>query len=462
MQTDNVYRATAPTVGGWHSFESGPLAGRTVRVSLQELQKAEHGRKYASSFSLAPAKVVSSQSVLIVVTMIWFRYGRKDKRPLDPPPVVQVKCYQIARQGSAEQAGREFDTYDEFLTFGLLCQVDLFVEVDDNPAPASSTRQPYPFQPSIPNPLNGTQWPTPVPRGSFSNAESSGMPYGAGVPAMPFDVRAARPDYARTVDLSTNRGHDTWNMRSKPYMAPSTASPFGHQRYSDENKCTELLSGETVVPCSLVEYGGRKAAMFAFPDLAVKKEGRFVFRYRAFNIQSKTRDDGVVSILAECFGGPFEVYSTKSFPGLQASTELTRRLSLSGVRLNSRQKERRGVKRGSRGGDSDTNSSPPRSAPHAALTARAATASVRKPFMLSTGPGVAPYTSSFSPELPFSHHASSASGTVVPGPTAGPSRVRSPVALLAWTRIGGDGADMRGGDSCSTGTEEEGSTHSLW
>lgn len=59
-------------------------------------------------------------------------------------------------------------------------------------------------------------------------------------------------------------------------------------------------------------------------DLAVKKEGRFVLRYRAFNIQSKTRDDGVVSILAECFGGPFEVYSTKSFPGLQASTELTR------------------------------------------------------------------------------------------------------------------------------------------
>ncbi len=107
------YRDTAPTVGGWHPFESGPLAGRTVRVSLQELQKADHGRKYAPSCTLAPAKVLSSESVLIVVGIPWSRYGRKDKRPLDPPPVVQMKCYQIARQGSsAEQGGREFDTYE--------------------------------------------------------------------------------------------------------------------------------------------------------------------------------------------------------------------------------------------------------------------------------------------------------------------------------------------------------------
>ena len=237
----------------------------------------------------------------------------------------------------------------EYTTFGFLCHVDLFAEVSDS-APASSARQQYPFQPSVPISMNGTQWSPPGNRGSFPSADSSGMSYGPGVPSMPFDVRSApRPDYARTIDLSTNRGHDPWSMRSKPYTGPSSASSFGHHRYSDENKCTELLSGETVVPCSLVDYGGRKAAMFAFPvrashglgefgansssaessptdpqDLAVKKEGRFVLRYRAFNIQSKIRDDGVVSILAECFGGPFEVYSTKSFPGLQASTELTR------------------------------------------------------------------------------------------------------------------------------------------
>lgn len=125
------------------------------------------------------------------------------------------------------------------------------------------------------------------------------------------------------------------------------------------------------------------------------------------------------------------------------------------------------MKRGSRGGDSDTGSSPPRSAPHAALTARVASASVRKPFALSSGPGggmPVPYAASFSPEFGFAHHASSSSsGSGLPGPIAGPSRGRSPVSLLAWSRLAGEAGDMRGGgDSCSTGTEEDGSTHSLW
>ena len=57
-------------------------------------------------------KLWKRYGVLIVVAVTRSRYGRKDKRPLDPPPVVQVKCYQIARQGSAEQGGREFDTYE--------------------------------------------------------------------------------------------------------------------------------------------------------------------------------------------------------------------------------------------------------------------------------------------------------------------------------------------------------------
>ena len=41
-----------------------------------------------------------------------FRYGRKDKRPLDPPPVVQVKFFQLVRQGSMDQVEEEFDTYE--------------------------------------------------------------------------------------------------------------------------------------------------------------------------------------------------------------------------------------------------------------------------------------------------------------------------------------------------------------
>jgi hypothetical protein len=98
-------------------------------------------------------------------------------------------------------------------------------------------------------------------------------------------------------------------------------------------------------------------------DLAVKIEGSFVLRYRVFDIFSKPynqRDD--LAIQAECYGGPFRVYSTKEFPGLQASTDLTKvsahkhitqdidlfwqHLARWGVRLNIRETERRRRKKG--------------------------------------------------------------------------------------------------------------------
>lgn len=55
----------------------------------------------------------------------------------------------------------------------------------------------------------------------------------------------------------------------------------------------------------------------------MKIEGTFILRYRVFDIFSKRCDDELV-VQAECFGGPFKVYSTKEFPGLQASTDLTK------------------------------------------------------------------------------------------------------------------------------------------
>jgi len=48
-------------------------------------------------------------------------------------------------------------------------------------------------------------------------------------------------------------------------------------------------------------------------------------RYRAFDIFAGPFDDNnVLTISAECYGGIFRVYSTKEFPGLSASTELTK------------------------------------------------------------------------------------------------------------------------------------------
>ncbi|KAI0644235.1 hypothetical protein C8Q79DRAFT_135149 [Trametes meyenii] len=94
-------------------------------------------------------------------------------------------------------------------------------------------------------------------------------------------------------------------------------------------------------------------------------EGTFVMRYRCFNIFAQRAASPPVSVLAECYGGPFKIHSTKEFPGLRASTGLTKvtctlypslrprtdvdappfssiqHLALYGVRVNLRENERK-------------------------------------------------------------------------------------------------------------------------
>ena len=117
------------------------------------------------------------------------------------------------------------------------------------------------------------QWPPLFPRGAFPTSDAAGsMSYGAQAsaaeePAIAFDIRGtSRPDYARNAELSGERVPESWNTRqARSYAPPATASQSVPNVYPEESKCTSLLSGETVVACSLVEYDGKKAAMFAFP-----------------------------------------------------------------------------------------------------------------------------------------------------------------------------------------------------
>lgn len=131
-------------------------------------------------------------------------------------------------------------------------------------------------------------------------------------------------------------------------------------------------------------------------DLSVKLEGTFALRYRIFNLSSFVVRPGPearafasptagstsgsiststsastsasasasastpasasgpgpaapslrIPVLAECTGGPFVVYSTKEFPGLKASTVLTKHLARWGLKVTVRgveRKRKRGV-----------------------------------------------------------------------------------------------------------------------
>ncbi|PCH37383.1 hypothetical protein WOLCODRAFT_109788 [Wolfiporia cocos MD-104 SS10] len=244
--TARAHSAGSSQVGGPVVFREGQYAGRTLRAELEELQKADLGRKYA----------------------------RKDRRPLDPPPVVQFRLFEVLDAGTPRQREREFDCHEDLNSFGAMCFVDLY------PVPDEDVRELH----------SGTRL-------------------------------APRPLHSPHAELPT------------PPMASTIAL---HQPAATTCSCSSF-------PCVCDPSLGDRAAVLTVPaqDLAVKLEGSFVPRYRVFNLSSKASGGTGVPVLAECFGGPFKIYSTKEFPGLRASTDLTKYLSFYGVRLNLRENERK-------------------------------------------------------------------------------------------------------------------------
>jgi len=74
------------------AHSNGRFTGQTVRVRLAEMQKADRGRKFAT----------------------------RDRRPLDPPPVVQIRFYRVTGLGSNQETEQEIPAKDVQLE-GLLC-----------------------------------------------------------------------------------------------------------------------------------------------------------------------------------------------------------------------------------------------------------------------------------------------------------------------------------------------------
>ncbi|KAJ3897980.1 velvet factor-domain-containing protein [Lentinula edodes] len=141
------------------------------------------------------------------------------------------------------------------------------------------------------------------------------------------------------VDLiPDNESHSGDSERVHPLSFPGNA-PVAESEIA--RLTTNVLIGSKVVQPHLIERNGQKSLMFVFSDLAVRNLGYFRLRYRFFDLVSTAVPGKDTTIQAECIGGRFKVFSTKDFPGLQVSTELTKILSAQGVPLNVRNSERK-------------------------------------------------------------------------------------------------------------------------
>ncbi|KAF9814664.1 hypothetical protein IEO21_04959 [Rhodonia placenta] len=318
----HVQPVPSSTIGLPVSFVAGPLAGMTLRAELEEVQSAKMGRKY----------------------------GHKDRRALDPPPVVLMKLYRRVGYGVNTRAEEEIADYGSFNNVGLVCQADLFPIPDTISAgiPAGQGASPVsnPHQHVILPPVYNRSPAFPHAPGSMPGFGSSPFV----IPSPPAQI--FRPVYTYppplrlTVAPTTSQQPyaSSYSFPESPTRSDVVAYYGGHA-LSESSKCTQLLAGTITVAAICIDYKGKKSLMFIFSDLAVRSEGTYMLRYSAYDIFSHVRDTQGHPALAQCFGGPFHIYATKDFPGLHASTDLTKHLSFYGMRLHAREHQREGKKR---------------------------------------------------------------------------------------------------------------------
>ncbi|KAJ3927206.1 MAG: velvet factor [Lentinula lateritia] len=213
------------------------------------------------------------------------KYAEVDRRSIDPPPVALLRLFERTPPSQYGSLESEIFNYENVGTMGLLCAVDLI--------------------PVIKSGSGGHIHPTcdiSGPRINHPHYDNDHLPSGV-------------EDFSLTENL------------------PVPESEIARLT-------TNVLIGSKVVQPHLIERNGQKNLMFVFSDLAVRNLGSFRLRYRFFDLFS-TMPGKDTTIQAECIGGTFKVFSTKDFPGLEVSTELTKELSAQGVPLNVRNSERK-------------------------------------------------------------------------------------------------------------------------
>ncbi|KAJ3995618.1 velvet factor-domain-containing protein [Lentinula boryana] len=211
------------------------------------------------------------------------KYAEVDRRSLDPPPVVALRLYEVVQTSPYDFQEIEILNYENIETTGLLCTAELI--------PVNEIR-------------NGHHYDLHTD-GSY--------------------------EYGSDHHMSTNSDYSFTQHKPVPESEVARLT-------------TNVLIGSKVVQPHIINDNGRQRLLFVFSDLAVRNLGVFRLRYKFFDLFSAAPGRHT-KIQAECVGGNFRIFSTKHFPGLQVSTDLTKILSAHGISLNIRNSERRSKKR---------------------------------------------------------------------------------------------------------------------
>ncbi|KAL7280882.1 hypothetical protein ACG7TL_005826 [Trametes sanguinea] len=333
-------------------YDYGLLAQRTIRVEVEEIQKADLARnahpKYTSMFSLfnlklierdngnPPVEVDVDPDEMVDLFPVPSEFERSPEKFVNPPAQTFVTALPPIRTGSPVALPSVHNAY-KIPSPSSLRNVTMS---SASTLPVLHLKHSAPSARALP-PLFAN-YPPHAPMTSLqSTLPLAPLPFFAPPPSASLPLA---PWQAPVRQLANSDD-------------PDIVGWFSDFPIRESSRCTVMLAGATFIEAAIIDYKGKRTAVFVFSDLAVKMEGTFVLRYRTFNVLSERTIPPRSPSVAECFGGVFRVYSTKEFPGLKASTELTKNVSLTdgrssfgvllqhlalyGVRVNMREQPRK-------------------------------------------------------------------------------------------------------------------------
>ncbi|KAJ2821101.1 hypothetical protein FBU31_005013 [Coemansia sp. 'formosensis'] len=102
-----------------------------------------------------------------------------------------------------------------------------------------------------------------------------------------------------------------------------------------------LIGSSGASPHRVKDPNEEQVTVFCFSDLKTWIAGRFCLRFALFHLPKKdTPHSSPTSFLATVMSKVFTVYTAKEFPGVYESTALSKKLSIQGVSISIRNKNR--------------------------------------------------------------------------------------------------------------------------
>lgn len=95
-----------------------------------------------------------------------------------------------------------------------------------------------------------------------------------------------------------------------------------------------LVGGLVASPFVGIDEYGVKGCFFPFPDISCRTIGRYRLKFTLVIVDPRKSGVGhKLPFRASVMSTPFEVYTAKTFPGMEESTALTRRLKAQGCQI---------------------------------------------------------------------------------------------------------------------------------